>query len=83
MSYAARPGPASLRPKTFRAAADQFLKEYEIITGHQRSPRWVEGHGIRLRVHLVPFFGNLGVSEVTPGKVQEEPATPRCDHREG
>ena len=57
--------------KTFRLAADQFLKEYQIITEGQRSPRWVEGHGIRLRLHLVPFFGDLGLSEVTPGKVQE------------
>jgi len=57
--------------KTFRQAADQFLKEYEIITEGQRSPRWVEGHGIRLRLHLLPFFGPLGVSQVTPGKVQE------------
>ena len=29
------------------------------------------GHGIRLRLHLLPFFGDLGVSQVTPGKVQE------------
>jgi integrase len=57
--------------KPFRLAAEQFLKEYGIITENQRSPRWVEGHGIRLRLHLVPFFGDLGVSEVTPGKVQE------------
>jgi hypothetical protein len=27
--------------KTFSQAADQFLKEYEIITEGQRSPRWV------------------------------------------
>ena len=57
--------------KTFRQAADQFLKEYGVITEGQRSPRWVEGHGIRLRLHLLPFFGDLGVSRVTPGKVQE------------
>ena len=57
--------------KTFSKAADQFLKGYEVITEGQRSPRWVEGHGIRLRVHLLPFFGDLGLSEVTPGKVQE------------
>jgi integrase len=57
--------------KTFRQAAEQFLKEYEIITEGQRSPRWVEGHKIRLRLHLLPFFGDLGVSQVTPGKVQE------------
>jgi integrase len=31
----------------------------------------VEGHGIRQRLHLLPFFGDLGVSEVTAGKVQE------------
>jgi integrase len=57
--------------KTFRQAADQFLKEYGIITEGQRSERWVEGHKIRLRLHLVPFFGELGISEVTAGKVQE------------
>jgi integrase len=57
--------------KTFRQAADLFLKEYEIITEGHRSPRWVQGHGIRLRLHLLPFFGDLGVSEVTSGKVQD------------
>jgi integrase len=57
--------------KSFAAAAAQFLKEYGIITEGQRSQKWVEGHGIRVRLHLVPFFGDYGLSEVTPGKVQE------------
>jgi integrase len=57
--------------KNFAEAATQFLKEYEAITEGQRSPKWVEGHGIRLRLHLLPFFGDFGLSEVTPGKVQE------------
>ena len=57
--------------KSFREVAAQFEKEYEIITEGQRSPLWVEGHKGRLRLHLLPFFGDLGVSEVTPGKVQE------------
>jgi hypothetical protein len=57
--------------KTFQQAADQFTKEYGIIIEGQRSERWVDGHKIRLRLHLVPFFGELGISEVTPGKVQE------------
>ena len=57
--------------KTFEQAADLFLREYEVITEGERSKRWTEGHGIRLRVHLLPFFGELGVSEITPGKVQE------------
>jgi hypothetical protein len=45
--------------KTFGKAADQFEKEYEIITEGQRGPRWIEGHKIRLRLHLRPFFGEL------------------------
>jgi hypothetical protein len=57
--------------KTFVEAADQFEKEYGVITEGQRSERWTEGHKIRIRLHLRPFFGQLGLSEVTPGKVQE------------
>jgi integrase len=57
--------------KTFKQAADQFLKEYEVITEGQRSKRWVEGYEIRLRLHLLPFFGAMGLSTITPGKVQE------------
>jgi len=57
--------------KSFAQAADQFLKEYEIITEGERSPRWVQGHGIRLRLHLLPFFKDDGLSEITAGRVQE------------
>jgi len=42
-----------------------------VITQGHRSPRWVEGHKARLRIHLIPFFGEMGLSEVTAGKVQE------------
>jgi hypothetical protein len=55
---------------TFRESAEQFLKEYEIITEGQRSPLWVAGHALRLRLHLLPFFGDSPISQVTPGKVQ-------------
>ena len=48
--------------KTFSKTAEQFLKEYEIITEGHRSPRWDEGHGILLRLHLLPFFGELRIS---------------------
>ena len=57
--------------KTFREAAAQFEREYEIITEGQRSPRYVQAHKDRLRVHLIPFFGSMGLSEITPGQVQE------------
>src|SRR5215471_7260789 len=57
--------------KTFREASEQYLREYDIITQGQRSKEYVEDQHGRSRVHLVPFFGNLGLSEITPGKVQE------------
>jgi integrase len=66
-----RAGLLKKREKTFREAAEVFTDEYEIITEGQRSPKWVEGHKIRLRLHLLPFFSDLGVSEVNAGKVQE------------
>jgi integrase len=57
--------------KTFREASEQYLREYDIITQGQRSKIYVEGRHWRSRVHLVPFFGHMGLSEITAGKVQE------------
>jgi integrase len=66
----ARGGELATGP-TFKKAADQFLQEYEIITQGQRSKGWVDSYELRLRVHLLPFFGKLALSEITAGKVQE------------
>jgi integrase len=60
-----------LNEKTFRHAADQFIREYEVITEGSRSPKWVAGHKARIRLHLVPFFGVMGLSQITAGQVQE------------
>jgi integrase len=57
--------------KTFRAASEVFRREYEIITQGQRSPKYVQLHAEILRVHLLPFFGSMILSDITPGKVQE------------
>jgi integrase len=57
--------------KTFREAAVQFEREYQIITEGQRNAEYVQGHSTRLRVHLLPFFGDMGLSEITPGQIQE------------
>ncbi|MEI9996409.1 MAG: hypothetical protein WDM91_17560 [Rhizomicrobium sp.] len=57
--------------KPFHIAADQFEKEYEAITEGQRSPKWVQGHKDRLRLHLLPYFGNKALTEITAGTVQE------------
>jgi len=47
------------------------LREYDIITQGQRSKIYVKGQHWRSTVHLVPFFGHLGLSEITAGKVQD------------
>ena len=52
---------------TFAKAAKKFMAEYETITEGQRSPKWVEGHRARIRLHLMPFFQHLGVSRIGPG----------------
>jgi integrase len=57
--------------KTFREAAALFEREYGIITQGERSAEYVDGQSRRLKVHLIPFFGPMGLSEITPGKVQE------------
>jgi hypothetical protein len=57
--------------KTFRQVAAIFEAEYPIMTEGQRSPKWVQGHKDRLRLHLLPFFGDLGISEVTTSTLQQ------------
>lgn len=57
--------------KTFAQAAKQFEKEYEAITRGRRSPKWVDGHKARLRLHLLPYFGKMRLAEITSGSAQE------------
>ena len=57
--------------RTFKDAAKAFEREYAIITNGERSPAYVRGHKDRIRLHLNPFFGNKGLSAITPGLVQE------------
>ncbi len=57
--------------KTFRQAAEQFIREYDIITQGERNAKYTQGQKDKIRVHLNPFFGPMGLSEVTSGQVQE------------
>ena len=57
--------------KTFAEVAAVFEKEYEAITRGRRSPKWVQGHKDRIRLHLLPFFGDKIVPEITSGAAQE------------
>lgn len=57
--------------KTFKFASEQFLREYPVITQGLRNAVYVQQHSDILRVHLLPFFGSMIVSDITAGTVQD------------
>ena len=57
--------------KTFREVSEHYLHEFDIMTQGQRNQKYVEGQHWRSEGRLIPFFGNLGISEITAGKIQE------------
>ena len=56
---------------TFRQAAEKFLVEYQVITHGERNAYYVASKDDKLRVHLLPFFGDKVLTDITPGLVQE------------
>jgi integrase len=57
--------------KNFSQVAKMFESEYEATTRGHRSPKWVQGHKDRLRLHLLPFFGDMHVGDITAGTAQQ------------
>lgn len=57
--------------KSFKQAAERFVVEYEVMTEGERNAKYTADHQARLRNHLLPYFGTLGLSEITAGKVQD------------
>ncbi|MFZ5734407.1 MAG: tyrosine-type recombinase/integrase [Pseudomonadota bacterium] len=57
--------------KTFKDAADRFLLEYPIITAGERNQSYSDGKGRTVRVHLMPFFGDKLIHEITSGVIQD------------
>ncbi len=57
--------------RTFKQAAERFMKEYEAITQGERNERWVQDHFRRVRLHLNPFFGEMSLSKINGGTVQD------------
>lgn len=57
--------------KTFRESADRFMDEYETLNRDQRSAIYITAHRFRIKNHLNPFFGDMVLSEITAGRVQD------------
>jgi len=57
--------------KTFKQAASRFMEEYEVLTEGERNERWVQDHYRRIRMYLNPFFGELPLSQINAGTVQD------------
>lgn len=57
--------------RTFNDAAKKFMQEYEVLTNGERNKRWVQDHYRRVRMHLAPYFGSMGLSKINAGTVQE------------
>lgn len=55
--------------KLFKAAADAFIEEYRALA--QACPQHIKLQEGRIRVHLLPFFGNKVCPEITPDLVQQ------------
>ncbi|HRK98736.1 MAG TPA: site-specific integrase [Alphaproteobacteria bacterium] len=56
---------------TFQEAAEKFIAEYGIITEGQRNKEWTAQHEMRVKVHLMPFFADKPLNEISAGLVQE------------
>jgi len=57
--------------RTFGEAAEAFLREYQALVGEERNPDYVASKAGSLRLHILPFLGELPLSAVDAGRVQE------------
>jgi integrase len=71
---------------SFEDAARAFTSEFEVITLGERNAGYVKSKADIVRVHLLPFFGETALEDITAGKVQEYRAhrqTSRIDPKTG
>jgi integrase len=57
--------------KTFRIAAAAFVREFQTMTEGERNAEYVASKERILRIHILPFLGDLPLSAVTAGRIQE------------
>lgn len=57
--------------RNFKRACKLFIRDYEAMTAGQRNPKYVRDHRARIDNHLIPYFGELGLAQITAGKIME------------
>lgn len=65
-----RNGEITKKERTFGEAAEDYLREARVLATSARSPKYVEYMELRMRRHVLPYFGKMAVPEVTGGVVQ-------------
>ncbi len=55
---------------TFRKAADGFIHEFETLMQGQRSASYIKNMKLRMNAHVLPFFGDLLVNQITAGPLR-------------
>jgi integrase len=64
-------GQVSKGGKSFAFVAKKFLDEFEVLTEGQRSPSYLHFHKRRLNNHVVPYFKNKAIADITSSDIQE------------
>ncbi len=65
-----RRGEIVTKEHTFREAADLYMRDAKVLTAGVRSAKYIEHMDLRMKVHILPFFGDKPLSEVNKGLVQ-------------
>lgn len=63
-------GDLASRGPTFESAAKEYVREMRVLTIGARSPKYVEYLELRMNAHILPYFGKMGLTEVTKGTAQ-------------
>lgn len=63
--------PGSAKGPSFKAAAEGFLAEYQVVTLGERNPVYVANKQRHVAKLLLPFFGETPVGRITAGRIQE------------
>lgn len=56
--------------RTFRQAAEPYLREVRVLAATTRSPSYIKNLELRMNRHILPFFGDKPLSAVNRGLVQ-------------